>query len=86
MALNRNRIMRSWEAAGHGIASLLANANAFPDMVIQELKKEVTSAPAEGTIANEIIDKTNLIYVDQVGFYIWDKRIWRKKTDADKFN
>ena len=25
----------------------------------------------------------NYGYVDQVGFYIWDKRIWRKKTDAD---
>ena len=48
---------------------------------LNAIQKESERAPSERTIAQEIIKKHNLIYVDQVGFYSFDGRIWVKIPD-----
>ena len=65
------------------IASALASLDdIFPPMVLKSILKAAESAPTESQIVDEIIDKHNIIYVDQVGFYEWDAKVWRKISDG----
>lgn len=64
------------------IATILSNADNFSAEQIKALKKVITSAPPEKTIAEEIMEKTNLLYVDGDGFYIWDRLTWKKVSDV----
>lgn len=62
------------------IAELLEALDS-PASVKKVILKEAEKAPPERVIAKEIIKKYNLIYVDQVGFYSYDGRIWVKVPD-----
>ena len=62
------------------IADALSGCN-FPDAVIKSIQKAADSAPTESQIVDEIIEKHNIIYVDRVGFYEWDSRVWNKISD-----
>ena len=53
----------------------------FSAKELNTIRKAAEKAPSEMTIASEIIEKHSVIYVDQVGFYQWDGRIWKKITD-----
>ena len=63
----------------------------FAPAVLKSIQKSADSAPTESMIVDEIIAKHNIIYVDQVGFYEWNSRVWSKSSDgavrnyADKF-
>jgi putative DNA primase/helicase len=54
----------------------------FAPAVLKSIQKSADSAPTESQIVDEIIAKHNIIYVDQVGFYEWNGKIWRKSTDG----
>lgn len=54
----------------------------FAPAVLKSIQKSADSAPTESQIVDEIIAKHNIIYVDQVGFYEWDSRVWSKISDA----
>ena len=54
----------------------------FAPAVLKSIQKSADSAPTESQIVDEIISKHNIIYVDQVGFYEWDSRVWQKTTDG----
>ena len=56
-------------------------ASRFPATVIKSILKSADSAPTESQIVDEIIEKHNIIYVDRVGFYEWDSRVWNKISD-----
>ena len=62
------------------IADALSGCN-FPDAVIKSIQKAADSAPTESQIVDEIIEKHNIIYVDRIGFYEWDSRVWNKISD-----
>ena len=62
------------------IADALSGCN-FPDAVIKSIQKSADSAPTESQIVDEIIEKHNIIYVDRIGFYEWDGRVWNKVSD-----
>ena len=62
-------------------ATLESLESKFSSKELNTIRKAAEKAPSEMTIANEIIQKCNVIYVDQVGFYQWDGRIWKKITD-----
>ena len=62
------------------IADALYGCN-FPDAVLKSIQKAADSAPTESQIADEIIAKHNIIYVDHVGFYEWDSKVWNKISD-----
>ena len=62
------------------IADALHGCN-FPDSVLKSIQKAADSAPTESQIVDEIIEKHNIIYVDRVGFYEWDSRVWNKISD-----
>lgn len=64
------------------IATILSNAVNFSSEQIKALKKVIISAPSEKTIAEEFMAKTNLIYVDGDGFYVWDRLTWKKVSDT----
>lgn len=63
-------------------AALDTLSQRFAPSVIKTIQKSADSAPTESQIVDEIIAKHNIIYVDQVGFYEWDSRVWRKSTDG----
>ena len=65
------------------IAELLESLDTdrFPIRVKNTIQKIASQAPSERTVAQELIKKYNLIYVDQVGFYSFDDRIWVKISD-----
>ena len=65
------------------IAELLESLDTdrFPVRVKNTIQKIASQAPSERTIAQELIKKYSLIYVDQVGFYSFDDRIWVKISD-----
>ena len=65
------------------IASVLSSlTDKFSTMELKAVQKAAETAPSESVIADEIIAKHNIIYVDQVGFYEWDSRVWNKIPDA----
>ena len=49
----------------------------FAPAVLKSIQKSADSAPTESQIADEIIDKHQLLYINNVGFYEWDGRIWQ---------
>lgn len=61
--------------------ALDAVAHRFPGTVLKAIQKSADSAPTESQIVDEIIEKHNIIYVDRVGFYEWDSRVWNKISD-----
>ena len=63
------------------IADALHGCN-FPDPVLKSIQKAADSAPTESQIVDEIIEKHNIIYIDNVGFYEWDSRVWSKISDG----
>lgn len=63
-------------------AALDTLSDRFSAMVLRSIQKAADSAPTESQIVDEIIAKRNIIYVDQVGFYEWDNKIWRKISDG----
>ena len=54
----------------------------FAPAVLKSIQKSADSAPTESMIVDEIIEKHNIIYVDQVGFYEWNGKIWSKTSDS----
>lgn len=54
----------------------------FAPAVLKSIQKSADSAPTESMIVDEIISKHNIIFIDHVGFYEWDSRVWRKQTDG----
>lgn len=58
----------------------------FAPAVLKSIQKSADSAPTESQIVDEIIAKHNIIYVDQVGCYEWDSRVWSKISDAQVRN
>lgn len=54
----------------------------FAPAVLKSIQKSADSAPTESQIVDEIIAKHNIIYVDQVGFYEWDSKIWSRTSDS----
>lgn len=54
----------------------------FAPAVLKSIQKTADSAPTESMIVDEIISKHNIIFIDHVGFYEWDSRVWRKQTDG----
>ena len=65
------------------IASALSSLEGkFSAMVLKTIQKAADSAPTESQIVDEIITEHNIIYVDQVGFYEWDSKVWRKISDG----
>ena len=67
-------------------AALDTLSNRFAPAVIKSIQKSADSAPTESQIVDEIIAKHNIIYVDQVGFYEWDSRVWSKVSDSQVRN
>ena len=63
------------------IASALSDCD-FPPSVLKSIQKSAEAAPTESQIVDEIIQKHNIVYVDQVGFYEWDGRVWSKISDG----
>ena len=65
------------------IASVLASlSEKFSSMELKSIQKAAETAPSESLIVDEIIEKHNIIYVDQVGFYEWDKQVWNKISEG----
>lgn len=54
----------------------------FAPAVLKSIQKAADSAPTESQITDEIISKHNIIYIDQVGFYEWDSRVWLKTSEV----
>ena len=49
---------------------------------IKILKSVVTAVPAEYEVAQEVINTYDLIYVENVGFYEWNGRVWVLISDV----
>ena len=60
-----------------------ACADKFPARQIEMLLKAATKPPSESRIADEIIRDHKVMYINNVGFYEWDGRIWSKVSDND---
>jgi P4 family phage/plasmid primase-like protien len=54
----------------------------FAPAVLKSIQKAAESAPTESQIVDEIIEKHNIIYIDQIGFYEWDSRVWKKISET----
>lgn len=54
----------------------------FAPAILKSIQKSADSAPTESQIVDEIISKHSIIYIDQVGFYEWDSRVWQKISDG----
>ena len=53
----------------------------FAPGVLKSIQKASESAPSESLIADEIITKHQLLYVNNVGFYEWNGKVWQSIPD-----
>lgn len=67
-------------------AALDSLSQRFSPAIIKTIQKSADSAPTESQIVDEIIAKHNIIYVDQVGFYEWNSKIWSRISDSQVRN
>lgn len=49
----------------------------FAPAVLKSIQKSADSAPTESQIVDEIIKKHQLLYVNNVGFYEWNGKVWQ---------
>ena len=49
----------------------------FAPAVLKSIQKSADSAPTESQIVDEIIQKHQLLYVNNVGFYEWSGKVWQ---------
>lgn len=49
----------------------------FAPAVLKTIQKSADSAPTESQIVDEIIQKHQLLYVNNVGFYEWSGKVWQ---------
>lgn len=49
----------------------------FAPAVLKSIQKSADSAPTESQIVDEIIEKHQLLYVNNVGFYEWNGKVWQ---------
>lgn len=59
----------------------------FAPAILKSIQKAADTAPSESQIADEIISKHQLFYVNNVGFYEWNGKIWQFIPDlmAEKY-
>ena len=55
--------------------------NRFAPAVLKSIQKEAEKAPSESQIVDEIIQKHQLLYVNNVGFYEWNGKVWQFISD-----
>jgi P4 family phage/plasmid primase-like protien len=53
----------------------------FAPAVLKTIQKEAERAPSESQIVDEIIQKHQLLYVNNVGFYEWNGKVWQSISD-----
>ncbi len=53
----------------------------FAPAVLKTIQKAADSAPTESQIVDEIIQKHQLLYVNNVGFYEWTGKVWQFTPD-----
>ena len=53
----------------------------FAPAVLKSIQKASESAPSESQIADEIIEKHQIMYVNNVGFYEWNGKVWQAISD-----
>ena len=53
----------------------------FNGAILKSILKAAESAPSESQVADEIIEKHQLLYVNNVGFYEWNGRVWQFLPD-----
>jgi putative DNA primase/helicase len=53
----------------------------FAPAVLKSIQKSADSAPTESQIVDEIIQKHQLLYVNNVGFYEWNGKVWQFISD-----
>ena len=53
----------------------------FNGAILKSILKVAESAPSESQVADEIIEKHQLLYVNNVGFYEWNGRVWQFLPD-----
>lgn len=53
----------------------------FAPAILKSIQKAADTAPSESQIADEIIQKHQLLYVNKVGFYEWNGKVWQTLSD-----
>jgi putative DNA primase/helicase len=53
----------------------------FNTAILKSIQKAADSAPTESQIVDEIIAKHQLLYVNNVGFYEWNGKVWQSIPD-----
>ena len=53
----------------------------FNTNILKSIQKAADSAPTESQIVDEIIAKHQLLYVNNVGFYEWNGKVWQSIPD-----
>lgn len=54
----------------------------FDPTVMKAIARSAENAPSESKIADEVIKKYDLRYVDKVGYYRWTGKIWERLDDT----
>ena len=53
----------------------------FAPAVLKSIQKSADSAPTESEIVDEIIKNHQLLYVNNIGFYEWNGKVWQTISD-----
>lgn len=63
------------------IFSALRRTSDFDSKRLDSLFRSATTAPPETVVADELLRKYQLIYIDSVGFYEYERGVWNRRSD-----
>ena len=63
------------------IFATIKNSNRWNEKSLASLFKSATTAPPENIVADEVLNKHQLVYITHVGFYEYANGVWNKRSD-----
>ncbi len=63
------------------LSDLIDSARQYTEKERKQIEKIATSPPRESEIADEVADNNQIIFRENVGYYMWNGTIWKKRSD-----
>lgn len=64
------------------ISDLIGSAVQFSEKERKLIERIATYPPSESEMSDEVADSNTIIYLENVGYYVWSGTIWKKVSDT----
>lgn len=64
------------------LSNLIDSAKQFTEKERKLVERIAASAPSESEITDEVAENNQIIFLENVGYYMWNGTIWQKRSDT----